>query len=115
MNQILKFSSSPLFANNFSQHDRKLHKNVIKRCLVEPIELMIKEPNINTIQSNIKLTECLLKLLRGLSEPEICTEALNIRLIDILKVVVEKFSQDKAFGHENELKNLRDIISKSVE
>lgn len=49
MNQILEFTASPLFVNNFASFDRKLHKNVIKRCLVEPLELLVKEPKITKI------------------------------------------------------------------
>jgi len=34
---IVIYTKSPVFLNNFECFDKKLHKNVIKRCGVEPL------------------------------------------------------------------------------
>ena len=38
MAEILEYLSSPHFNNTFKFMDKKLSKNVLKRCFVEPVE-----------------------------------------------------------------------------
>ena len=42
MLKIVRYTEEPHFVNTFGNFDRKLHKNVIKRCAIEPLEVITK-------------------------------------------------------------------------
>ncbi len=50
--QIVEFASEPQFINNFANFDKKLHKNVIKRCAIEPLEVLTKAAKINYLKQD---------------------------------------------------------------
>jgi hypothetical protein len=43
--EVARFTLEPQFINTFGNFDRKLHRNVIKRCAIEPLEVLMKEPS----------------------------------------------------------------------
>jgi len=82
MLKIVRYAEEPHFKNTFANFDRKLHKNVIKRCAIEPLEIIAKKLDI--IASNLETTKYLIDVVHELCDPKYCTEALSERLAQIL-------------------------------
>ena len=59
MIQIVEWVDSPQYKNFFKEFDRKLSKNVLKRCIVEPFSerIMRKVPRMNEEEVGVEQSE----------------------------------------------------------
>ena len=95
--RIAKFTQEPLFVNTFAQFDHKLRKNVIKRCAIEPLEVLIRR--ISVIAADVDLSRSLLEIACELCNPKYCTEALAERLARIAGSIIDQIPSESLQVH----------------
>lgn len=86
MKEILEFVETPLFKANFSKFDRKLSKNIIKRCAVDPLCSLFTKDCFDTVQDKSLMIDGTLKwILVKLTEKDFCTDTLKEKLSEALE------------------------------
>lgn len=78
--------------NTFAAFDRKLTKNLIKRCAIEPLEVLTKQ--LNLIAADEKLSKTIVEVTCELCNPKYCTEALAERLAHISGKIVDQIPSE---------------------
>jgi hypothetical protein len=100
MKDCLDFLDSPLFHNYFGSFDKKLRKNIIKRCVVEPlIELVFSSPSeahrtetddspitITPFIKDEKVMDILIEVLSKVVRDGVTTDTLCERLAPSLRI-----------------------------
>jgi hypothetical protein len=81
-----------MFVNSFANFDHKLRKNVIKRCAIEPLEVLVK--HLNLIAADESLSKSLLEVTCEMCNPKYCTEALAERLGHISGCIVDQIPSE---------------------
>lgn len=95
-----------MFVNTFAEFDRKLLKNVIKRCAIEPLEVIVN--HLNLIAADEMLSRSLVEVTCELCKPKYCTEALAERLAKIAGVIIDQIPSE---AMESQFDVLRKHIS----
>ena len=73
-----------MFLNNFECFDKKLHKNVIKRCGVEPLCQILNKDRFNFPDLEPELCQYLDKVIVAICAKGVCTDTLSERLGEAL-------------------------------
>ena len=80
-NQIVHYLRSPSYANYYKNHDKKLTKNTVKRCVVEPfIDKFMKSPSQSSAGEMVNVLT--VEIARFKDQPSVF-EILNETLITL--------------------------------
>ena len=121
MKQIVEFMHSPLYINMFKNKDKKLTKNMIKRCVVEPFCDKIMKNNesngfeISRFNSQTHIFKNLNEIFIQLDKFDLLTDALMFNLKAYLEsylTYIESEPELKTAISEIEFASLRALLIK---